>query len=83
MRATAEPFLEGGHEWVHGPDGSRFGTARLGRGFWIGEVDGDCVFIDQETLGVFAWLAHEGEVERWATSFADFVAHGQRTGRFA
>ena len=83
MRATAEGFLAGGGEWVPGPDGSRFGTERLSRGFWIGEVDGDCVFIDQQTSGVFAWLAHEDEVEQWSSSFADFVAHGQRTGRFA
>lgn len=83
MRATAEPYLAGGHEWVPGPGGSRFGAERLSRGFWIGEVDGDSVFIDQQTLGVFAYLAHEDEVEQWAASFADFVAHGQRTGRFA
>ena len=51
MGATAEPYLAGGHESVPGPNGSRFGTERLGRGFWIGEVDGDCVFIDQQTLG--------------------------------
>jgi hypothetical protein len=83
MRATAEPYLAGGHEWVRGPHGSRFGTERLRRGFWIGEVDGDRVFIDQQTLGVFAWLAHEDEVEQWAVSFADFVARGQQMGRFA
>ena len=83
MRATAEEFLGGGHQSVHGPGRSRFGTERMGRGFWIGEVDGDDVFIDHETGGVFAWLEHEGEVEQWAPSFADFVAHGQRTGRFA
>lgn len=83
MRATAEPYLAGGHESVPGPDGARFGTERLGRGFWIGEVDGDDVFLDQQTLGVFAWLAHEDEVEQWSTSFADFVARGQQMGRFA
>jgi hypothetical protein len=46
-------------------------------------VDGDGVFLDQQTMGVFAWLAHEDEVEQWASSFADFVADGQRMGRFA
>jgi hypothetical protein len=82
MRATAEEYLAGGHESVPGPGGSRFGTERLSRGFWIGEVDGDSVFIDQQTLGVFAYLMHEEEVEQWAPSFAEFVAHGQQTGRF-
>lgn len=83
MRSTAEEYLAGGHESIPGPHGSEFATERLGRGFWIGEVDGDSVFIDQRTLGVFAYLAHESEVEQWAPSFADFVAHGQQTGRFA
>jgi hypothetical protein len=82
-RATAGPLLAGGHTSVPGPDGSRFATERLARGFWIGEVDGDGVFIDHQTGGVFAWLAHEDEVEQWASSFADFVAHGQQMGRFA
>lgn len=82
MRATAEPYLAGGHLSVHGPGGSEFETERLSREFWIGEVDGDGVFIDHQTLGVFAWLAHEDEVEQWAESFADFVARGQQTGRF-
>lgn len=83
MRATANHYLEGGLVSLPGPNGSQFGIERMGRGFWIGEVDGDCVFIDQHTLGVFAYLAHEDEVEQWASSFTDFVAHGQQMGRFA
>ena len=83
MRETAERFIEGQHDSVPGPGGSPFGTERLSRGFWIGEVDGDGVFLDHQSLGVFAWLAHEDEVEQWAASFAEFVALGQRTGRLA
>lgn len=81
MQSTAEQFLAGGHSSVTGPGGSRFGTERMSHGFWIGEVDGDSVFIDQETCGVFAWLEHEGKVEQWAASFADLVAHGQQSGK--
>jgi hypothetical protein len=82
MRIEAEEFLSAGVESVTGPAGSRFGTKRLSCGFYIGEEDGDSVFLDHESLGVFAWLFHEGEVEKWAESFAEFVALGQRTGRF-
>ena len=82
LRGEAERFLSAGVESVPGPAGSRFATERLSRGFWIGEEDGDSVFLDPQTLGVFAWLAHEDEVEQWAVSFGEFVAHGQRTGRF-
>ena len=77
VRAEAEEFLAGGCESIPGPGGKRFRTDRLARGFWIGEVDGDSVFIDAETLGVFAYLMHENTVERWAASFAEFVAKGQ------
>ena len=85
LRATAAEYLSGGWRSIPGPNGSEFATERLGRGFWIGEVDGDSVFIDAETLGVFAYLEYGDEtcVEQWAVSFADFVARGQRMGRFA
>lgn len=82
MREEAERFLSAGVESVPGPGGSQFSTERLSHGFWIGEEDGDSVFLDADSLGVFAWLAHEDEVEQWAESFAEFVALGQRTGRF-
>ncbi|MBM3981297.1 MAG: hypothetical protein FJ304_13615 [Planctomycetes bacterium] len=82
LRGEAERFLSAGVESVPGPAGSRFATERLSRGFWIGEEDGDSVFLDPLTLGVFAWLAQEDEVEQWAASFGEFVARGQRTGRF-
>ena len=78
LRAEAEEYLAGGWESVPGPDGTEFGTDRLSRGFWIGEVDGDSVFIDAQTFGVFAYLMHEQTVEQWAVSFAEFVAHGQQ-----
>lgn len=80
LRETAQEYLSGGWESVPGPAGTEFGTERLGRGFWIGEVDGDSVFIDQATLGVFAYLefGDETRVEQWAASFAEFVARGQR-----
>jgi len=80
LRSTAAEYLSGGWKSIPGPSGSEFSTERLGRGFWIGEVDGDCVFIDAETLGVFAYLeyADETRVEQWAPSFAAFVAHGQQ-----
>ena len=83
MREEADRFLSAGVESVPGPAGSRFAAERLSRGFWIGEEDGDSVFLDSQSLGVFAWLAHEDEVEQWAASFQEFVAHGQRAGRFA
>jgi hypothetical protein len=83
MREEAERFISAGVEFVTCPAGPPFSSARLSRGFWIGEEDGDSVFLDHQTLGVFAWLAHEDEVEQWASSFAEFVALGQRTGRFA
>jgi len=83
MREEAEGFLSAGVESVPGPAGTPFGSERLSRGFWIGEEDGDSVFLDAQTLGVFAWLAHEEEVEQWAASFGEFVTHGQRMGRFA
>ena len=80
LRSTAAEYLSGGWTSIPGPGGSEFRTERLGRGFWIGEVDGDCVFIDAETLGVFAYLeyADENRVEQWAPSFAEFVARGQQ-----
>lgn len=80
LRATAEEYLSGGWRSVPGPGGSEFATERLGRGFWIGEVDGDSVFLDADTLGVYAYLefADEARVEQWAPSFAAFVAHGQQ-----
>jgi hypothetical protein len=83
LRGEAERFLSAGVESVPGPAGSPFATERLSRGFWLGEEDGDSVFLDPQTRGVFAWLAHEDEVEQWAVSFGEFVAHGQRMGRFA
>ena len=83
MREEAIGFLSAGVETVPGPAGSRFASERLGRGFWIGEEDGDSVFLDAHSLGVFAWLAHEDEVEQWAASFQEFVVHGQRFGRWA
>jgi hypothetical protein len=81
MRATAEGYIEGGHDHLTGSRGETFETRRLSRGFWIGEVDGDLVFIDHLTLGIFAYLAHEDEVEQWALSFGDFVKYGQQFGR--
>ena len=79
VRAEAAEFLRVGWESVPGPGGTRFRTDRLSRGFWIGEEDGDSVFIDHETQGVYAFMMHENCVEHWADSFAAFVAHGQRT----
>jgi hypothetical protein len=65
---------------VPGPGDAPFSTERLARGFWIGEVDGTCVFLDAETLGVFAYTEYcdTQHVEWWAPSFAAFVAHGQQ-----
>jgi hypothetical protein len=78
VRATADEFALSGDEDLAGPGGSAFRLDRLRNGFWIGEVDGDSVFIDQQTLGVFAFLQHEGSVAQWAASFREFVAHGQQ-----
>ena len=79
MRATAEDYLAGGPDVsLPGPGDAQFRADRLARGFWIGEEDGDSVFIDQQTLGVFAFLQHDDRVEQWAISFAEFVAHGQQ-----
>jgi hypothetical protein len=78
VRATADEYAQGGNENLHGPRGSAFRLDRLRDGFWIGEVDGDSVFIDRQTLGVFAFLQHEDSVAQWAVSFREFVAHGQQ-----
>ena len=80
LRATAAEYRSGGWRSIPGPGGTEFSTERLGRGFWIGEVDGDQVFLDQESLGVFCYLeqADEARVEQWASSFAEFAAHGQQ-----
>jgi len=85
LRATAAEYLSGGWRSIPGPDGSEFSTERLGRGFWIGEVDGDQVFLDQETLGVFCYLEQSDEacVEEWASSFAEFLVRGQVRGSWA
>jgi hypothetical protein len=77
ISATAQEFLTGGCKSVPGPGGTEFRTDRLARAFWIGEDDGDGVFIDAETGGVFVYMMHEECVERWAASFAEFVAKGQ------
>src|SRR5437763_1067915 len=53
MRGVAEEW--GRWPSVPGPGGAPFGTERLARGFWIGEVDGTCVFLDAEAGGVFAY----------------------------
>lgn len=80
LRATAAEYLSGGGRSVPDPGGAAFAIERLGRGFWIGEVDGDSVFLDAETLGVLAYLEYADavRVEQWAPSFVAFVAHGQQ-----
>jgi hypothetical protein len=78
VRATADEYAQSGDEDLPGPGGTAFRLDRLRDGFWIGEVDGDSVFIDRQTLGVFAFLQHEDAVARWAASFREFVAHGQQ-----
>lgn len=80
LRAAATEYLSGGWMSIGGPGRTEFSTERLGRGFWIGEVDGDHVFLDHETLGVFCYLeqADVARVERWASSFAEFAAFGQQ-----
>lgn len=65
---------QGGDDSVACRDGSRFDLDRLQMGFWIGENDGDSVFLDQQTLGVFAYIQDEPCVEQWAGSFQEFVA---------
>jgi hypothetical protein len=55
-------------------DGSKFDLERLQNGFWIGENDGDDVFIDQQSLGVFAYIQDDDCVQQWAGSFREFVA---------
>jgi hypothetical protein len=54
-------------------DGSRFDLERLQNGFWIGEDDGDSVFLDQQSLGVFAYIQYDFYVEQWAGSFREFI----------
>jgi hypothetical protein len=79
MRQTAENYLASGPDaTLPGPGRKKFRASRMARGFWIGEEDGDSVFLDQETLGVFAFLQHDDRIEQWATSFAEFVAHCQQ-----
>ncbi len=78
VRATADEYAQSGDEDLPGPGGTAFRLDRLRDGFWIGEVDGDSVFIDRQTLGVFAFLQHEDAVAQWAASFREFVAHGQQ-----
>ena len=55
-------------------DSSRFDLERLQNGFWIGEVDGDSVFLEQHSRGVFAYIQDDVCVEQWAESFRQFVA---------
>jgi hypothetical protein len=57
-------------------DGSRFELDRLGNGFWIGEDDGDSVFLDQQSLGVYVYIQDSFCVERWAESFRELLAAG-------
>jgi hypothetical protein len=54
-------------------DGSHFPLERLQKGFCIGENDGDTVFLDQQSLGVFAYIHNDYCVEQWAGSFRDFL----------
>ncbi|MCE9562744.1 MAG: hypothetical protein K8U57_11920 [Planctomycetes bacterium] len=78
LRATADDYAEGRRKTLPGPGGTRFRLDRLRNGFWIGEVDGDSVFIDLQTLGVFAFLQHEDSVVQWASSFGEFAKRGQQ-----
>ena len=66
---------------VHGGEASEglleqgFPLDRLARGFCIGEdPDGDLLFVDADTGGVFAYC-HDGmDVEPWAGSLAELLA---------
>lgn len=78
VRETADQYREGGVDAIGGPGGMKISLDRLRNGFWIGEVDGDSVFLDQETLAVMAFLQHEDAIEIWADSFAAFLEHGQQ-----
>jgi hypothetical protein len=80
VRATGEQY--GGNDANISADDSEFRASRLLSSFFIGEVDGDSVFLDGQTLGVFAHLTENGRVEKWADSFAAFVEHGQQYGEF-
>lgn len=78
VRATADNYLADEAEDLPGPNQTSFRLDRLRNGFWIGEIDGDSVFIDQQTLGIFAFLQHEDCVEQWASSFEEFLTRGQQ-----
>lgn len=55
-------------------DDSPFELDRLKHGFWIGENDGNSVFLDQQTLGVYAYIQDDFCVERWAGSFRELLS---------